>query len=228
MEKCIICNTPKPKEEPVEVKKVQSSDGKELPSIKTGIASLLFSEKRSDVHFLLGREDESKQKIPAHRAILAARSEIFAKLFYGPWSEANSGDDIVIDDVDPKAFRALISAIYTDSCELDDSIVLGALYCAAKYQCAALLKNVNSFVKDQCSVGNACGVLQQLPTVFAGQTSALRFIEENCFEVISTRGWNELSIDKMELILRSDRLTIQEIELFRAVLKWAKVNLGEM
>jgi len=124
--------------------------------------------------------------------------------------------------VDPKAFRAMISSIYTDACEMDENIVLGALYCAAKYQCTALLRNVNIFVKDQCSVGNACIVLQQLPTVFAGQTAELGFVEDNCHEVIETRGWSELSRDKMELILRSDRLMISEIELFRAVLKWAK------
>jgi len=51
---------------------------------------------------------------------------------------------------------------------------------------------------------------------------ALSFIEDNCYDVIKTSGWKELTSDKMELVLRSDRLMISEIDLFNAVLKWAQ------
>ena len=52
--------------------------------LKTDLKKIACNKKFSDVMFLV-----EKQKIPAHKNILAARSEKFEKMFTGNFKESN-------------------------------------------------------------------------------------------------------------------------------------------
>ncbi|KAF3563179.1 hypothetical protein DY000_02013969 [Brassica cretica] len=77
-----------------------------------GLKDLLDSELGCDIAFRVGEETYK-----AHKLILAARSPVFRAQFYGPVGN-NSVDRVVIEDMDPSIFQAMLSFIYTD--ELPD------------------------------------------------------------------------------------------------------------
>ena len=52
----------------------------------------------------------------------------------------------------------------------------------------------------------------------------LDFIEENTESVFRTKGFHELSEEALALLLQSDKLMMDELEILAAVREWATVN----
>jgi len=52
----------------------------------------------------------------------------------------------------------------------------------------------------------------------------LDFIEENTESVFRTKGFHELSEEALSLLLQSDKLMMDELEILAAVREWATVN----
>lgn len=52
----------------------------------------------------------------------------------------------------------------------------------------------------------------------------LDFIEENTESVFRTKGFNELSEEALSILLQSDKLMMDELEILVAVREWATVN----
>ncbi|KAJ0262379.1 BTB/POZ and MATH domain-containing protein 3 [Hirschfeldia incana] len=73
-----------------------------------GLKDMLDSEVGCDIAFQVGDET-----CKAHKLILAARSPVFRAQFYGPIGD-NNVDTIVIEDIEPSIFKAMLSFIYTD------------------------------------------------------------------------------------------------------------------
>jgi speckle-type POZ protein len=73
----------------------------------------LLDDKFTDFVFKVENE-----KIAAHRAILAARSPVFAAMFQHDMKE-NKTNEAEIEDVTPAAFKALLQFIYTGHCEVE-------------------------------------------------------------------------------------------------------------
>ncbi|XP_048424038.1 BTB/POZ and MATH domain-containing protein 4 [Pyrus x bretschneideri] len=76
---------------------------------------LLENEEGSDVTFNVCGE-----RFHAHKLVLAARSPLFEKEFFDGTEEENH--DIVVTDMDPKVFKALLHFIYTDNLIEDEEL----------------------------------------------------------------------------------------------------------
>ena len=83
-------------------------------------AALYNSETLSDVHFLVGVKE--KKRIPAHRLVLSARSEVFERMLYGPMKEGSTTLDIDVPDIDPPCFLAVLKFVYTAKVSLTPEI----------------------------------------------------------------------------------------------------------
>lgn len=70
------------------------------------MAQLCLSEDYSDVVFIV-----EQQRLPAHRVILAARSEYFRTLLYGGFSESTK--KIIELEIPVEAFKVLLRYIYS-------------------------------------------------------------------------------------------------------------------
>lgn len=77
-----------------------------LDQFSDQMAQLCLSTDYSDVTFIV-----QNRKLPAHRVILAARSEYFRALLYGGLSESHQTE--IELDVPYEAFTALIKFIYS-------------------------------------------------------------------------------------------------------------------
>ncbi|CAL4997539.1 unnamed protein product [Urochloa decumbens] len=77
--------------------------------IATCLGKLLEAEEGADITFSVGGET-----FGAHKLVLAMRSPVFKAELYGPMKEG-SAQLVIIEDMQPVVFRALLHFIYTDS-----------------------------------------------------------------------------------------------------------------
>ncbi|CAO2173556.1 unnamed protein product [Urochloa humidicola] len=93
-------------------------DPMDIPTSDMGIhiAHLLDCPETSDVSFVINGES-----FPAHRAILAARSPVFKAQLFGSMADAKM-PSIVLHDIAPTTFSAMLRFMYTDSLPGDDEL----------------------------------------------------------------------------------------------------------
>ncbi|XP_030534638.1 BTB/POZ and MATH domain-containing protein 3-like [Rhodamnia argentea] len=73
-----------------------------------GLKALLDSGLGTDINIIVG-----DKTFKAHKLILAARSPVFRARFFGPMGDSNI-EKLVVEDVDPSIFQAMLEFIYTD------------------------------------------------------------------------------------------------------------------
>ncbi|XP_029474359.1 BTB/POZ domain-containing protein 19-like isoform X2 [Rhinatrema bivittatum] len=181
-------------------------------SFTAALRSLVNNPQFSDVKFIVGKE---KQEICAHRCVLAARCSMFHAMFKQPVQSPDASQDqepaqvsIILGDVEPEVFLPLIEFLYTNSVTLNSLIL-----------CV-------EFIKETLTAEQACEALQAAVIYRQGdmKNHCLAFIESHTQEVIRTRSFRELSAPALLCVLQSDRLTVDEVQLIRAVREWAHVN----
>ncbi|KAL6654232.1 hypothetical protein ACP70R_007697 [Stipagrostis hirtigluma subsp. patula] len=90
------------------------------PDLHLHLGELLASEVGGDMKFDVGDE-----QITAHRYIVAARSPVLMAQLFGPMKEKTM-ENIRIDDMDPRVFKAMLHFVYTDSLpEVDEGDKIG-------------------------------------------------------------------------------------------------------
>ena len=70
--------------------------------------------------------------LPAHRYVLATGSTVFYAMLYSGLADKEA-EEIVVPDVDPNAFLAMLKYLYCDDIQLELDTVLATLYSAKKY-----------------------------------------------------------------------------------------------
>ncbi|KAG2585115.1 hypothetical protein PVAP13_6KG370500 [Panicum virgatum] len=86
------------------------------PDIGIHLGRLLDCAIGSDVSFIVDGE-----QFPAHRAVLAARSPVFAAELFGSMADATM-PSITVQDIEPAAFKAMLRFMYTDSFPADSEL----------------------------------------------------------------------------------------------------------
>ena len=178
----------------------------------------------SDVKFVVRKkngESESKQVIPAHKFVLSISSPVFEAMFYGELAE--SKDSIELPDCEYESLLELFRYMYSDEVNLSGSNVMPVLYLAKKYIVPSLANECTEYLQNNLDPSNVFSILP----------SAQKYEEKNladqCWEVIDKQTEEAVKSEAFATIERSlleavvvrDTLTIEEIELFKAVDLWA-------
>jgi speckle-type POZ protein len=131
---------------------------------------------------------------PAHKLILATRSEVFAAMFQHQTKEQSS-NQITIEDVEPEVFQELLRFIYTGRVSLDkmETMAAGLLFAADKYLLDRLKKECENYLlhhmsPDNCVVlllhGNRLNLAEHLK-------EAAKFFLRFPLKVMATEGWKK-------------------------------------
>ncbi|XP_049765142.1 uncharacterized protein LOC126094674 isoform X2 [Schistocerca cancellata] len=130
-------------------------------------------------------------RLAAHRAVLAARSPVFAAMVHQDTLEV-SGGHITLTDVEGPALRQLVSYCYTLRAPQRPSVVPQLLAAADKYDISGLKAVCEQQLGAQLSVETAAAtavlaVRHSCPSLTA---AALAFIKAN-HKVLATQGWSD-------------------------------------
>lgn len=190
---------------------------------------IIDKKEFSDVKFIVGA---NRKVVRANKAILMARCEVFkAMLLDQKDSIARQKPDqqdvpLVLADVTPEVFMNLLEFLYTNTCTLNSKNVMDVMGCAMEYNLEQLQRICERYIGETLAVDTASEAMQIAVTY--GQEElrerCLDFIEENTESVFRTKGFHELSEEALALLLQSDKLMMDELEILAAVREWATVN----
>ncbi|XP_023309084.2 protein roadkill-like [Lucilia cuprina] len=146
-----------------------------------------------------------------HKAILAARSEVFAVMFEHEMQE-NKLNRVEITDIDAEVMQEMLQFIYTG--------VVTKLYQMAKFLFVAADKYALDGLKEMCekklceqlSVEVAVDtlILADRHSAFELKEKAIKFINENSIEVVKTEDWKNMQKTHAYLIVEAYQRIVNE------------------
>lgn len=127
-----------------------------------GMENLYKKKVGLDVYFIF--KECPEVKIPAHKFVLMAASDVFGKMFLAPLSE---DENIEMEDheIDSEAFQRLIKYIYSGNLQFDWENIENLLYMAHKYDISSLKADCWDFLDDNLSTNNVYRALGLVSTL---------------------------------------------------------------
>ena len=197
------------------------------PTISERTKFIFNNDLLSDVKFVapvLNVESESRKSqhsIPAHKFVLAISSPVFYAMFYGEMAETAS--TIELPDCDYESLLELFRYLYSDEVNLTGSNVMQVLYLAKKYLVPSLTGKCTEYLRKHLEASNAFSILPQ------AQKFEDRDLEERCWNVIELHTEEAVTSDDfvtlersiVESVVKRERLNVKEVDLFKAVDRWA-------
>ena len=197
------------------------------PTISGRTKFIFNNELLSDVKFVApasNSESESRKSqksIPAHKFVLAISSPVFYAMFYGEMAETAS--TIELPDCDYESLLELFRYLYSDEVNLTGSNVMQVLYLAKKYLVPSLADKCTEYLRKHLEASNAFSILPQ------AQKFEDKDLEERCWNVIELHTEEAVTSDDfvtlersiVESVVKRERLNVKEVNLFKAVDRWA-------
>uniref|UniRef100_A0A182YJG8 BTB domain-containing protein n=1 Tax=Anopheles stephensi TaxID=30069 RepID=A0A182YJG8_ANOST len=184
------------------------------------LAQLHEKNDRADVTFIV-----ESRRIPAHRVILAARSEYFQALLYGALMESMQ-DEIVLN-VQLKPFQCLLQYIYSGSLSLDkmdQEELIDLVMLADQYGFGELKSAIGCWLCKKIRLTNVCILLRcsslfQLGTLYH---ACLQYMDRHAAHVILHKSFLTLTFNLLNVLLDRKSFLISEVEKFHAIHKWCQ------
>ncbi|XP_043284544.1 serine-enriched protein [Venturia canescens] len=203
-----------------------------VPRLLEDLARLAGDKDSADIMFLLGRDETP---VYGHRIILQARCKNFtaAKRLGTPGNPT----PVRMPHAHPETFRQFIHYVYTGKIMLQDSGIFEMLGLAQELGVEELWRSCEDHVSSTLSPGNACALLTAAldaqERVLGGKGACSSFIErcyafigENAVDTVKTTAFCNLPKDALVTLISSDYLGLEEEDVWRAVLNWAKYQAG--
>ena len=189
------------------------------------------NELLSDVEFLVptslneSESRKSQKSIPAHKFVLAISSPVFFAMFYGEMAETEG--TVQLPDCDYEGLLELFRYLYCDDVKLNGSNVMQVLYLAKKYMVPSLADKYTEYLRNHLEASNVFSILPQ------AQKFEDKDLESRCWEVIESHTEEALTSDEfltlersiVEAVVKRDVLKVKEVDLFKAVDRWATKEL---
>jgi len=215
------------------------------------LKKFLGSSEFSDVVFIVSKDKDGKEKerIGAHKVILATRSPVFEAMLYPAFpqqalqeKEKEKEDDkaaekaaarrrkgqveIEIHGIKASTFRALLEGVYSDKPPLSPQNISELSRAAKKYQLSGVRQACETFLKKGIKVDNCLEWFSKAESKSAERRAALCIIEDKCPKVIKSDEWLTLKADDLAEIAQSNLLAVEEDQFWEAVLHWADAEIA--
>ena len=197
------------------------------PTISERTKFIFNNELLSDIKFVAPASNseseswKSQKSIPAHKFVLAISSPVFYAMFYGELAETAS--TIELPDCDYESLLELFRYLYSDEVNLTGSNVMQVLYLAKKYLVPSLADKCTEYLREHLEASNAFSILLQ------AQKFEDKDLEKRCWNVIEWHTEEAVTSDDfvtlersiVESVVKTERLNVKEVDLFKAVDRWA-------
>lgn len=196
------------------------------PSDLRGILGTMLKDKQledlCDVVLIVGGE-----RFPAHKAVLAAASQVFKAMFTREMKEKYQ-QEIVLSSLDPRSWRIAVQYIYTAQVDIaDEETALLVLSSARMYQLETLEQFVENFLISRLTVGNCFEFLGHADHYDLVELKAAceGTMEEKFEEMSLSPAFLQCPVELLYNLVQSGNLVIKsESCVFDAVTKWVQAD----
>ncbi|XP_052255430.1 BTB/POZ domain-containing protein 6-like [Dreissena polymorpha] len=183
-------------------------------------AYMLKNQLASDVTLVVGA---TARELPAHKYMLASRSQVFYAMFFGELPEA--GPEVIIPDIDYDVMMAYLRFLYTDSVEITPDLVMGLMYCGKKYDSENLVDLCLTYLQEEINPSNVCTIMEQAHLFDETQLweNCLASVFSNATDVLTneSRDFVHLCRECLTKVVKDDRLVVEEEYVYIACKQWA-------
>lgn len=157
-----------------------------LPSsnLHQHLGDLMENPKGADVTFTFA---SSGERFPAHKSILAARSPVFMAEFFGHMEESSS-QVVLIEDMEPAVFKAMLRFVYTDTAPELDGPPPETAVAMAQHLLAAADRYALDRLKFMCEAKLSGGIdIDTVATTLAlAEQQGCSLLKAKCIEFITS------------------------------------------
>lgn len=153
--------------------------------------------------------------------MLAIGSPVFYAMFYGEMAE--KCDDISVPDCEYESLLELFRFLYSDEVDLTPDNVMQVLYLAKKYIVPALVDKCREYLGDNLDGSNVFSVMDCARSYDDKRLleRCWRAVDKYAEDAVKSTGFTTIEKSVLEELVERDTLKIKEVELFKAVDKWA-------
>ncbi|XP_055306231.1 BTB/POZ domain-containing protein 6-A-like [Sitodiplosis mosellana] len=200
----------------------------ENQALLTDLGKLYMDATASDVNFIFKPPYEQEENIPAHKTLLATRSDVFHAMFYG---EVKEKADVNIVDATPAAFKEFLKFFYLSKVHVTMENVSGVMNPGEKYNVAACMDACGELLTKNLTVEKACFIYGL--AILYEQEELKRLCEEKIVEnteaIFASRSFLDSPKSVLRHALNLDKLSCSEADVFKACMAWVKsASGGEM
>lgn len=186
------------------------------------MSQLCMNAEYSDVVFVV-----EGSRLPAHKIVLAARSQYFRALLFNGLAETTQNE--IELKVPLEAFKALLDYIYTGCMSLTkmkEENILDSLGLANQYGFETLELAISSYLTNSLSLKNCCAILDaaRLYSLDTLSDVCMTFMDRNSTELLTSPTFKTLSQYSLCSLLERDSFFAPEVQIFNAVYDWCKNN----
>ncbi|XP_047101792.1 speckle-type POZ protein-like isoform X4 [Schistocerca piceifrons] len=147
-------------------------------------------------------------RLVAHRAVLAARSPVFAGMLRRLTLEASSSSQLTLSDTEGPVLRQVLAYLYTLQPLQLPSMAPQLMVAADKYGLSVLKAHCEQQVASQLSVETAAatGVLAIRHSANMLKQAAVAFIKSHLLRVVATQGWGEAVVNDPQTVVELTHL----------------------
>jgi hypothetical protein len=204
-----------------------------IENLSADLELLINNPKLSDVCLLIGKE---LKPFYAHKIFLIQRSLYFHTMFISSGlSEATTTDvtsTISIDSFEPGVFQKVLRYLYCGKVQFEQSMNTDAtniLAAADYFQCDELKAFCVQHLQQLISEETALDLLQ-VASLFRCTSlidTCFDYLSCNTQEVLNSEAFTQLDGHTLQTVLESEYLSIDEIQVFTALCKWAIMRMYE-
>ncbi|TRY71737.1 hypothetical protein TCAL_08154 [Tigriopus californicus] len=168
----------------------------------------------------------SGTRFRAHRFLLALRSPVFETMFFG--SLVEQSNEIVVPDVTPAAFKAMLLYIYTEKVSFQDIVNVWHLwYAARKYMLEGLEDICRRHLKMRLNPKNVLDTYLYAENYGDTQMlyECLKLIDRNAQSILNSSKCSTLPLSIFKGILSRNTLAAKEVEVFESVIRWSQAEI---
>lgn len=190
------------------------------------ISALCMCDDYSDITLIV-----DANRFPAHRVILASRSDYFRALLFGGLKETHENEIELCEVTSIPAFQQLLKYVYSGQLSLSslsEDMVLEVLGLAHKYGFSELEEAISDYLRHSLCIRNVC-LLYDSANLYSLEQLAKEcctFIDRNAWDVIHHESFFNLSVAALKEMISRDSFCAQEVDIFKAVCEWIRKNPG--
>ena len=185
-----------------------------------------YAEDTADVFFV---QNETEERLPAHRQVLSVASPVFFTMFNGNWREKRTKTIPAPEEYKWESFKAAIALLYGEMVEVEVSSIPDVYRIAHMYDLHGVL---SILAQEVCQWGShllgtvveLCVLAENVPE---GNNSllnaAIQYIA-GYLDKVSPLDVTRLSYKVMQLLVQSEDITSEELVLLRTLNQWTNAQ----